>query len=706
MNLPEPPTLPEGLLNWSGHRSGGVRRLFDSTSGRPTGSTLRTRLLDRLDAWATALAGDTTTPRAILLVGGPGNGKTEAIEFTISRIDQALGLSGKLCEELSKRFLAADGSPVPRLAKIGLAELSSGKWNFSVSVVQDASADDAETKTSAAGALVADLDHIERSATGDIYLACVNRGILDDALILATDNQALNVRRVLETIVRAVGMGATAPACWPLGDFPKIAVWPMDVESLIANTVEDGIQGAAEKKTTAEQLLDLATNAERWPSFGSCAAGQSCPFCISRNQLATEPYRSSLLRVLHDYELASGKRWSFRDLFSLLSYLLAGMPPNQGKAATYNPCKWAASLSLIARQTHRPDAAKLRAPYLLLAAQYQHALFGKWPTIGVNKFRRDLSDASMLDDAAFMGLYHFLFSAKSRSGPPTLEEQLTDLHEKLDPAIADSDMEVAISGNTTIKYLELDIRFSQSISEGLTYIQRYRCLTPIEIDVLRALGASEQKLIESDVARIKPTTVSRIRGVARDFACRLVRRSIGMRAARVRDADILDRFRLVASGDLNLLHDASKQVDTLLNSDEKFVVNLNTTFGEPVPPPPRRAALTTSRQKIRILKASGGERPESSIRFLAVGTGSSEQRIPLTYDLFKSASELRNGMAPASLPRTVVALLDTTRARLAGQVVRDQELLDGSEIHIGTTTDVVAYEFGQFLIRNEGNDVS
>ena len=86
---------PEGLLNWSGDKAGGVKKLFYKGSGRPSGSVITTGLLTRLQAWASDIAaGKEGTPRAIFLVGGPGNGKTEAVEFTIRELDAAMHLNG------------------------------------------------------------------------------------------------------------------------------------------------------------------------------------------------------------------------------------------------------------------------------------------------------------------------------------------------------------------------------------------------------------------------------------------------------------------------------------------------------------------------------------------------------------------------------------------------------------------------------------
>jgi hypothetical protein len=166
---------------------------------------------------------------------------------------------------------------------------------------------------------------------------------------------------------------------------------------------------------------------------------------------------------------------------------------------------------------------------------------------------------------------------------------------------------------------------------------------------------------------------------------------------------ILSDFQQVIEGDESLLHDAVKQVESLLNERDHFVVTLNTTFGEPLPPMQRRARLITDKQKVRSKPPTGDNRPSASLRFLGIGSGSSSQAIPLTYELFKSVRELRQGMMPASLPRPVIALLDTTRARLAGKIVRDEELLEGAEIHLGERDDVIARERNDFVVTRRGS---
>ena len=692
--------FPKGLWEWAGHKSGGVRKLFHSSSGRPAGLVIQTPLLGRLSKWAASLAtSPDTTPKVILLIGGPGNGKTEAVEHTIAQIDAAFGLSGDLLEAFSQQYSSQDLANIPRRATVDLAKVSGGKASFKVAIVQDAS-ESKVSHRSAASLLLDDLEEIALKRDGTAYVACVNRGVLDEALITSIDSAKSDAQRLLEAIIQSVGLGADAPECWPLKGFDNVAVWPMDVETLIGQE-----SSGLATPSAAGQVIGIAIDPAKWPTLGVCPAGDRCPFCISRGQLEGQPHQSSLLRLLRWYELATGKRWSFRDIFSLFSFLLAGVPASNGETSN-SPCEWAAKLiEFSKRPPGKGEPLRLSVPYLLVAAQYQHALFGHWPTTSVRAFRKDIRDLDLKDDSVLLGLYYFLNGNKARSLPATLEAQLGDVCSVLDPALADPDTDVEVSSRTTIQFRDIDMRFSQSIGEGLRFIRRYKCLTNLELDILQLLEKADKELSTQEAVNKRPAVAARVQTFIRDFSCRLVRRSLGVRSGVVRDAQILADFQKVIDGeegDITLLHEAVKQVAGLLNDGEHFVVHLNTTFGEPLPPRERSAVLITAKQKVKPLELAAGDRPRAPVRFLGVGAAASIQAIPLTYELFKSVRELRRGMLPASLPRAVVALLDTTRARLSGKIVRDEELLEGAEIHIGAGDDVIVRDLGKFIVRQEG----
>lgn len=694
-----PTTYPRDLLEWAGHRSGGVRRLFDRGSGRPSGRLIETALLARLRDWARALAAaEPGVPRIVLLVGGPGNGKTEAVEATIQALGEYYGIGGTLEARLEPIFAPTDGSTVPRIARVDLVPATSHLPGTALTLVQDASvADPSLPAKTPAGLLVDDLSSAIRGTCGDLYLACVNRGVLDDALIHATEHGRSDITTLIETVVRAVSMSPSAPECWPLEKHPYVAVWPMDVESLLAQSPE-----LHATPSPAAQMVTLATNAERWPALGSCPAGERCPFCRSRALLSVEPNRSSLLRILRWYELSTGKRWSFRDLFSLISYLLAGAPPSESNGLS--PCEWAAALvELAERGGTRPDPRRLSAPFTLLAAQYQHALLSSMPRVRRSGIRADIRDLKLETNPALMGLHHFLVSNRHSSVPGTLRSQLEGVAAALDPALADPDIEIAVSARTNLRLREIDIRFSQSVREGYSFVRKYQSLSILESDVLTRLADADDAISAAESRRRKPATAVRLQRLLRDMACQLVRRSLGVRGGVVKELATLCDYEQVVNGDTSLIHHAVKQVEGLLNERERFVVTLNTTFGEPLPPQTRRIVLETAKQKVRPRQSAVEGRPNADIRFLSIGSGSATQTIPLTYELFRSVRELQAGMMAASLPRAVIAALDTARAKLAGRIVRDEEQLDGAEIRIGVRDDVIVREMGRFLVRtNEG----
>lgn len=693
------PRFPHDLVEWAGHHSGGVKRLFDSHSGRPGKELLRTSLISRLESWAALVTSGTPhVPRILLLVGGPGNGKTEAIEYTINCLDQGLAADMRLVEQLSSAFHPPIGQAVPRVVQVDAGELAEIPTLLSLSIVQDASATAGHEGRPAPELLIEELVAQLDGPETDYYLCCVNRGVLDDALVHALDRGLDKARTMLEAITRSVSLSANAPSCWPLDGFPSIAVWPMDAESLL-------VSPGGEVRSPASVLFEHAVKSEYWPAPGECPAGDGCPFCHSQALLVREENRAALLQVLRWYELSSGKRWSFRDLFSLVSYLLTGHRP-AGQGLLGDPCQWAMHLAeqdKSGQSAKAPKRLQLTAIFQLATSSYQHALFHRWDPEAATSLRHGIKDLG-LDKAAsetrvLLGLQHFLQERKDPYLPATISSLLESLVDLLDPALANPDSEVSVSSRSKVMLGELDTRFSRSLTGGIEFVRKYQVLSNTELELLRRLANVDSMLASAAVRRKNPATASRIQRILRDFACRLTRRSICIRSALVADAPILQAFQQVVEDDQKgqRLFEVAKQVKNLLNKGQGFEVSLTTTFGQPLPPQQRQATLVVPVRQVRMLRLSSEGRPRSPICFLEVGAGKSLQPIALTYDLFKAVKELEGGLSPASLPRTVVALLDTTRARLAGPIVRDGDILMDARIRIGADGTEIGNAWNGFV---------
>lgn len=504
-------------------------------------------------------------------------------------------------------------------------------------------------------------------------------------MIYALDHSIHDASTLLEAVTRSVSLSSDAPSCWPLEGYPDIAIWPMDAESLLTKP-DDATE------SPASALLNHATESKRWPGLGKCQAGENCPFCYSQSLLASTEQRTALLQVLRWYELSSGKRWSFRDLFSLISYLLSGNRPSvQGHQA--DPCDWASRLAEMDRSVKQSTTARpqeLTSIFHLATSGYQNALFHRWDKSVANTIRQAIKeldlDKSLMETRTILGLQHFLAERRASYLPATISSLLDSLANLLDPALASPDSEIFISKEYKVSLGELDTMFSRSVSGGLEFIKKYRFFSTPELEMLRRISKADSMLSAPSIRRKRPAAGSQLQRILRDFACRFVRRSICTRVAVTADAQILKAFQQVVEDEeqgQRRLFEVAKQVKNLLNSRNGFQVPLTTTFGQPLPPLQRQATLVVPVRPVRMLPLSLVGRPRSPICFLEVGSGHSSQPIALTYDLFKAVKELERGLSPASLPRTVVALLDTTKARLSGPIVRDSEILVDARILIG-----------------------
>jgi hypothetical protein len=690
------PIFPTALRDWAGNQSGGVRRLFDDASGRPTGQILKTHLLKRLEAWVRSLVqSPDQTPQVVLLVGGPGNGKTEAIESTVNWLDQALDCNDTLRQSLRQQLMPAAGCAVPRVATAEVKSSTGTRRQYRIRIVQDASVEDAPDQSRAellADELESALDDPEAHS---VYLACVNRGVLDDAMIHVSERGPDRVRSLLQAIIQSVGQGGGSASCWPLEGYPSVAVWPMDVESLLTRTRDDDPAPAA-------AILTDALAEEKWPPFGSCPARLMCPFCTSRRALAGARGSAELMLLLRWHELATAKRWTFRDFFTLVSYLLSGASATAKADRAESPCAWAATLAELdaSRVGQKPESQRSSAIFVLVASLYQHQLFARWDSRVARRLREDLRELGLLDNHTASGLLTFLRNGSGARPPAMIESLLDSLCLALDPAVADPGLEVPVSSTARLKLRDIDARFSQSVASGRSLLLKHKCLSPTESELMGRLAELDRELSTPGLRRKRPDAATRVQHLLRDFACRLVRRSLGARGAVTRDQQLLAQYQRIVEGghdDSELLLSAAREVSRLLNTNDKFEVSLTTTFGQPMPPATLRAVLVTTKQAVKPRLESVEGRPIPPMRMLRVGRNMGEQTIALTFDLYRSIRLLEAGLSRASLPTEVNALIDSTKARLSGPIVRDPDSLEDSSIELGASGTRIELIGGRFL---------
>lgn len=697
--------FPEGLVNWAGHRDGGVRRPFRQNTGRPTGSQITTPLVDRLNSWTLDLAKGNSTPRFVFLVGGPGNGKTDAVEGCIHSLDKCINASGKLIEAFSRKYDVDDDQLPPRKVVVDLSTLNINlpeSLKASISLVQDATEGDPDRRESPEELLLEDLDSALCEDMSDIYLCCVNRGVLARAAELAFENASHStVSSLLNLMTECVTSSPNSPQCWPLNEYPNVAVWPMDVESLVDRN------SAPEGRTVAHQVFEVALDSEMWGE--PCALSSRCPFCQNRKILSRSKSLDSLIDFLHYFELASGKRWTFRDLFSLVPHVLVGDHSElEVKGKVVSPCEWAAEQYRLSNEGAAGSSEKDRAPYLLMSRLYQHRLFPVWPSFDRGEHRKSkqlLFKGSELDRGINSAKAFFRYAVYSKTFNSGLNGDIperirTAFFPILDPSLAPQNAILFTKSGKDVLVAEVEDMFSLSISEGLKLVGSQ--LETLERDVLNQLAEADESLMEDKFPRNRMKEASLLQSTIRQFASRLVKRSIGTKNGVCRDFETFNLY-VAATEEFGVLNEVRKALKSLLNdANNRFCAGLATTFGQPIAHKSRDVSLVLDSPipVSRVKKEMVSGRPKEYLPYLQVD----KHYVPLTFELFKALLSVNSGLHESSLPHEIYSLLDRVKSLVSGRVVRDPNVLaDDPCILLGNSGDVIDYTGGEFVYNKGGN---
>jgi hypothetical protein len=691
--------FPGGLLRWAGHRDGAVRRVFVA-SGRPDeGKVFQTEVVRRLTRWATDVARGATFPRVVLLVGGPGNGKTDAIEQFVDAFGEELFCRDSLAKRCHAANAPGETGRSPRVIVVPIADLFPSNLQTSfreLHIVQDASVPQEGVVQTPERCLLDELSHA--LARKDVlYLCCLNRGVLADALIEAREEASSTdgLEGILQAVAAAVAQGAVPRACWPLEGLPDIAVWPMDAESLISGTGSPG-----------HQMFVDALDSSKWAACDECAAAPLCPFKANRDALSSGTRLEVLLSLLRRYEYASGKRWTFRDLYSLVPELLVGNESDfRDGNKTLEPCDWVRRefqyLELGDGRDPKKNKRAHQARLCLAARLYQQALFPVWPSLSAaredaKKACKDSTSGNREATKAVLGYF-----GQRRNNEETHIRRL--LHSSLAPILdpVQADPELVITGHRAVR--DLDIAFSRGSKEGKDRCRATLDLCELDRYVLESIELAEEGVAQGNVPRSRLFEAQRTQSVLRQVAGRYAKRSILVRRGFTRDEELFRRYE-EATSDEDALRRLKRAFSALLNQGDGFRASLLRCVGQSRRRPTRDVIFITGRVRAHarsIPSLSAADRAPTITPFLEVEVGREHHPIALTFSLFKALIRLEAGCHQASLPADVLALVQGLESKIAGQRIRDNEILHDEEVFIellGGTLFVRAEPGGRFEV--------
>lgn len=295
---------PFKFYNWFSSMSGGVRRPLDQESGRPLGNIIIEGNIHKL---INEMVDDYVQSKGkyvCVLVGGPGNGKTDIMEYAAEAFVTKLGGKwDKIKIELQNEFSKNNRQSLVMFD------------NNSLLLTQDASQRD-QHSSSYIDAIYNDFEKIE-SFGNSLSIICMNRGILE--VIKKESNNPLNKLAKYREIIMSIYEFNTLDASlldskiWGSQlDSIKLFTWSMDFDTLFSKVIE--------QSTTQNLILSLFEKAKCEDNFHE-DKNEFGPIFNAHEFIKNKSKNLHLSKILRSYEILNGKRFTYREIFSLIGYL-------------------------------------------------------------------------------------------------------------------------------------------------------------------------------------------------------------------------------------------------------------------------------------------------------------------------------------------------------------------------------------------------
>lgn len=321
-----------GLLSYSAERDDCIGRPERWVS--PPELVVGSQLHEEMQSFAKEIWQECDKTIWTILVGGPGNGKSEAV--------------GAFVRELSG-LAKAEGRKAPIVAESGEGG-GAIKYFFpgdlphgNVVVLQDASV----PRFSGSNPAQDLLQCFDLCSEGIHLLACANRGIILRASREAKlDDSKPWLVDLLKKIDASSGEDATADTAHftirVSGKDIEVRVWPLDHESCLFG---DGVVNSWSdpRGSLLDKIVLGAVDESRWENAGcsECPARDVCPFLADARWLRDDSARGAFLKILRHAEIWSDQRLVLREALGLISMVLVGCPPDFVDAGqAVHPCNW------------------------------------------------------------------------------------------------------------------------------------------------------------------------------------------------------------------------------------------------------------------------------------------------------------------------------------------------------------------------------
>lgn len=666
------------LLNWSGHRKGGVKIAF-TDRGLPTGKIVKTDLIEAIDDWVRDLEDMNKRSLNIFFIGGPGNGKTEALEYSINTLFSRYNISNDVKEEIK---LQASNSRRKIEVNIDNTELPFKK----IILIQDASLGNI-TKSPALSMLDDFINIIDQDI---LFICCINRGVLQDVVFLAKSMGKACESNFYSELASCMD---TTPEfitnSWPKRyEFNNLrflfSVWPMEVSSLFDS------HRITSDNSPFEQIVEIALSRVDWEAFKRVIMNQQlnihfCPFLINYENFKNNT-ASNIKKIFEEYELITNRRITFREIQSLVTYLLLGHEDDfiiDGKRYSIEEYT---TFFMKKIQNSGNKIEYYEALFKLAMFQTEFKMFRTWPDL--SPLSNERTWKSTLDSYKAKGVFSSCIAFNKIFSKPIdttcrtdIEKTIKQLELIMDPGkLSSNDAEIELFNPE-----EIDLYLQDSVASAVEKIISNQGFSEIDKEVLNFF-----MFVESDLNEIRlqnntngiNSTLERINLILRKIVSTYIKRKLGCYYGHSSESFSIKKYNTYNIDNESIISFICDflEINNSIKMDGKYVgyinIRINSTFGQPdfyIEEDIR--FQSTVKYNVSVYKPTGYEakQPVRSAKFLKLtvysNDNSKEFHIPFTFHLYQAIEDIRLGLKKGTMPRDVVATFDRMKSFLEGVVV-------------------------------------
>jgi hypothetical protein len=620
--------FPFELTNWGANKPTAVRIPFSNQSGRPAGKVIKNKLINTLDDWIN----NPMKISNILLIGGPGNGKTDALEYLMEGIITRYSLNPNIKSNLSKMV-----SENRRSLEIEISNSPLFPFKKIVAIPEASTGTESLSKEQA---LFADFSNYQDD-NEVLYISCINRGILEDLKSHAVNIGSDKIVNIIDEINQATkGEGHET---WPINSQEQTAVWFMDIESLFDKNNEP---------TPSQQIMEVLVNPEKWDWYkGSLDLIEKCPLYDNFLQISSTTYSNNLNSILRNYELITENKLNFRNYFSLLSSLFS---VNNGDGT--DPVKMVIQCINKFNSSTPREYEYIKSLFTLSFASYSLRLFRDWDDVidDFSYFSENNKFESLPLLKNFLKLFDdniirsFLSSYQSEYERKFIKQ----LNLVLDPYHSDNS-----------KIIQITEAFSVNIKEGYNFVKSDLNFTQSKF--LEYLIMIEDEIKASQLQSTKNSVFERLIQKLRSFGAQFSTRIIGTKEGITKDFSTLEEYNKLHDNFIVNKSKLNRMFKGITKSKDIFPLH---SFGQPKPDDKNSIVIRYEAQgtpfNIKAIKTDFNRAAQSGVFF---EFDKNKLNIPLTYNLYKALSEIDSGVNKNSVNANINALIERMESLLYSQ---------------------------------------